>query len=171
MSLLLGVGWGAYAWDKNTSARVCAKNAVGGLCTRGGGGICGTLRFWHYICYIIADVSTTLNQGLWKATHHITASDSDPSKRLKIHRPFITLSYHLLLFSSCFRFDGRIWEEPIHSWWRRWTGGTVCQHYSAKTTGHWYCYLQPHCGDTGWQCRYSIANKTKMLSKLLPHKY
>ena len=27
MSLLLG--WGAYAWDKNTSARLCAKNAGG----------------------------------------------------------------------------------------------------------------------------------------------
>ena len=26
---------GAYAWDKNTSARVCAKNAGGGLCVRG----------------------------------------------------------------------------------------------------------------------------------------
>ena len=30
----------------------------------------------------------------------------------------------------------------------------MCQHYSAKTTGHWYRYLQPHCGDTRWQCRY-----------------
>ena len=37
MSLLLG-GGGAYAADKNTSARLCAKNARGGagLCARGG---------------------------------------------------------------------------------------------------------------------------------------
>ena len=35
MSLLLGVG--AYAWDKNTSARAWAKDAGGrGLCARGG---------------------------------------------------------------------------------------------------------------------------------------
>ena len=34
MSLLLG--WGAYARDKNTSARLCAKKAGGGgLCVRG----------------------------------------------------------------------------------------------------------------------------------------
>ena len=35
MSLLLG-GEGAYARDKNTSARLCVKNAGGGLYTRGG---------------------------------------------------------------------------------------------------------------------------------------
>ena len=34
MSLLLG--WGAYARDKNTSARLCAKKAGGG---GGGGGV------------------------------------------------------------------------------------------------------------------------------------
>ena len=37
----------------------------------------------------------------------------------------------------------------------------MCQHYSAKTTGHWYCYLQPHCGDTRWQCRYTIHQESK----------
>ena len=37
MSLLQG-GGGAYARDKNTSARLCTKNAGGGLCARGGGG-------------------------------------------------------------------------------------------------------------------------------------
>ena len=30
------LGGGAYARDKNTSVRVCAKNAGGGLCARGG---------------------------------------------------------------------------------------------------------------------------------------
>ena len=35
MSLLLA--WGAYARDKNTSARLCAKKT--------GGRICGTLRY------------------------------------------------------------------------------------------------------------------------------
>ena len=30
MSLLLGLGGGAYARDKSTSARLCAKNAEGG---------------------------------------------------------------------------------------------------------------------------------------------
>ena len=34
MSLLLGSG-GAYARDKNISARVCAKMQWGGLCARG----------------------------------------------------------------------------------------------------------------------------------------
>ena len=29
-------GGGAYAWDKNTSARLCAKNAGGGLMPKGG---------------------------------------------------------------------------------------------------------------------------------------
>ena len=38
MSLLLW-GGGAYARDKNTSARVCGKNAGGYLCVRGGGDI------------------------------------------------------------------------------------------------------------------------------------
>ena len=32
---LLRKGWGAYAWDKNTSVRVCAKNA-GGAYVQGG---------------------------------------------------------------------------------------------------------------------------------------
>ena len=42
MSMSLLLGWGAYARDKNTSARLCTKMAGGG-----GGGeerICGTLR-------------------------------------------------------------------------------------------------------------------------------
>ena len=30
------MGRGAYAWDKNTSAGLCAKTAGGGLCARGG---------------------------------------------------------------------------------------------------------------------------------------
>ena len=38
----------------------------------------------------------------------------------------------------------------------------MCQHYSAKTTGHWYCYLQSHCGDTRWQCRYN-RNSTNIV--------
>ena len=33
MSLVLG--WGAYAWAKNTSAILCAKRTGGGLCARG----------------------------------------------------------------------------------------------------------------------------------------
>ena len=40
MSLVLGLG--AYAWDKNTSAILCAKKA-GGFYAQGGC-ICGTLR-------------------------------------------------------------------------------------------------------------------------------
>ena len=45
MSLLLGVG--AYAWDKNTSARTWAKDAGGeGLMCKGGH-IGGTLRYNH----------------------------------------------------------------------------------------------------------------------------
>ena len=40
MSLLLG---GGYSWDKNTSTRLCAKNA-GGTYARGGR-ICGTLQY------------------------------------------------------------------------------------------------------------------------------
>ena len=38
MSLLLG--WGAFAQDKNASARLCTKNAGGGGGGGGGGGLC-----------------------------------------------------------------------------------------------------------------------------------
>ena len=41
-----GGGGGAYAWDKNTSARLCTENAGGGL-MREGGRICGTLRYTY----------------------------------------------------------------------------------------------------------------------------
>ena len=44
LSSLLGEGGGAYTRDKNTSAVLCAKNA-GGAYARGGGRICGTLRY------------------------------------------------------------------------------------------------------------------------------
>ena len=37
-------GGGAYAWDKNTSVRVCAKNA-GGAYARGGAYLRETLRY------------------------------------------------------------------------------------------------------------------------------
>ena len=69
----------------------------------------------------------------------------------------------LVYLDCCFYYScgGGFWEAFIHSWWRRWTGGTVCQHYCAKTTGHWYCYLQPNCGDTRWQCRYTIHQESK----------
>ena len=36
---------GVYARDKNTSARLCAKNSGVSLYTRGEGRICGTLRY------------------------------------------------------------------------------------------------------------------------------
>ena len=45
MSLLLG--WGAYARDKNTSARLCAKNAGGVM--REGGRICRLLQYLNYL--------------------------------------------------------------------------------------------------------------------------
>ena len=55
MSMSLLLGWGAYARDKNTSARLCAKKVGGGL-MRNGGRICGTLRYcpWPiaYICVL-----------------------------------------------------------------------------------------------------------------------
>ena len=38
---------GAYVWDKNTSAKLCAKNAGGAYALGRGGHICGTLQ---YIC-------------------------------------------------------------------------------------------------------------------------
>ena len=52
MSLVLG--WGAYAWDKNTSAILSAKKAGGAYVRRGGlmcegGRICGTLRYISYL--------------------------------------------------------------------------------------------------------------------------
>ena len=43
MNLLLG--WGAYARDKNISARLCTKKAGGGGLMHEGGHICGTLRY------------------------------------------------------------------------------------------------------------------------------
>ena len=51
MSLLRGGGGGAYTWDKNTSVRVCTKNA-GGAYARGGGRICGTLRYMCDRCQL-----------------------------------------------------------------------------------------------------------------------
>ena len=48
MSMSLLLGWGAYARDKNTSARLCAKKA-GGELMREGGRICGTLRYLQII--------------------------------------------------------------------------------------------------------------------------
>ena len=63
MSLLLwggegGGGGGAYARDKNTSVRVCAKNAGGAYAQGGGGRICGTLQYnivqagdWYLLRY------------------------------------------------------------------------------------------------------------------------
>ena len=47
MSMSLVLGWGAYARDKNTSARVCAKKAGGGGLMREGGRICGTLQYMY----------------------------------------------------------------------------------------------------------------------------
>ena len=47
-------GGGAYARDKNTSARLCAKNA-GGAYARGGGG--GGVFAGHYGIYIIKQVA------------------------------------------------------------------------------------------------------------------
>ena len=38
MSMSLLLGWGAYVRDKNTSARLCAKKAGGGLMREGEGG-------------------------------------------------------------------------------------------------------------------------------------
>ena len=46
MNLLLG--WGAYARDKNISARLCAKKVGGGGgLMRDGGHICGTLQYMY----------------------------------------------------------------------------------------------------------------------------
>ena len=55
MSLFLG--WWAYARDKNTSARLCAKKAGGG-----GGGLCarGGVFAGHYGGEIIITLSVTV---------------------------------------------------------------------------------------------------------------
>ena len=47
MSLLLGWGWGAYARDKNISARLCTKKAGGGAYARGGGIFAGHYGTLH----------------------------------------------------------------------------------------------------------------------------
>ena len=82
----------------------------------------------------------------WRCTDPL-----DVSKFVKLR--WILWSHSICCCSSC-SCGGRIWEELIHSWWRRWTGGIVCQHYDTKTTGHWYHHLQPQCGNARWQCRY-----------------
>ena len=48
-------GKGAYAWDKNTSARLCAKNEGGGRCARGG------VFAGHYIIYLIEDTVSAIS--------------------------------------------------------------------------------------------------------------
>ena len=48
-----GGGWGAYAWNKNTSAKLCAKNA-GGAYAGGQGVFAG-----HYGIYGVGMESTT----------------------------------------------------------------------------------------------------------------
>ena len=64
----IGGGGGAYARDKNTSARLCAKNAGGGggglMCE--GGRICGTLRYIHNMLYCMVIGSTLSTSGLYK---------------------------------------------------------------------------------------------------------
>ena len=58
MSLLLGVGWGAYARDKNTSARLCTINA-GGLMREGGvfAGHYSTIEFnWDQVSLTKSEV-------------------------------------------------------------------------------------------------------------------
>ena len=69
MSLLLG--WGAYVQDKNTSARLCAKNA-GGLCvyfwdTTVSGLNCSTLG--HYV-----PLGNVIRTGYILRRHDITIS-------------------------------------------------------------------------------------------------
>ena len=55
VTAICGWGQGAYVWDKNTSARLCSKNAGGAYVRgRGGGGvcICGTLQYKFLICIL-----------------------------------------------------------------------------------------------------------------------
>ena len=55
MSMSLVLGWGAYAWAKNTSAILCAKRAGGGLCARGG------IFAGHYgICTYVSDLESCM---------------------------------------------------------------------------------------------------------------
>ena len=58
MSTSLLLGWGAYARDKNTSARLCAKNA-GGAYARGGAYLRDTTVYEFYIVTILAIVFIT----------------------------------------------------------------------------------------------------------------
>ena len=60
MSLLLG--WGAYARDKNTSTRLCAKRQ-GGLMCEAVGRICGTLRYLHAKIASLANVKSCVIVG------------------------------------------------------------------------------------------------------------
>ena len=66
---LLRKGWGAYARDKNTSVRVCAKNA-GGAYARGGGvlfaGHYGTsfpAQFKNTSFKLLCDIAMSAEQG------------------------------------------------------------------------------------------------------------
>ena len=56
MSMSLLLGWGAYVRDKNTSARLCAKNAGGGGAFAGHYGNkiyrVNFLLFWSLVCLI-----------------------------------------------------------------------------------------------------------------------
>ena len=69
MSTSLLLGWGAYARDKNTSARLCAKNA-GGAYARGGGGGGGGVFAGHYgICMNLAALGA--RNALWRVESSI----------------------------------------------------------------------------------------------------
>ena len=70
---------GAYARDKNTSARLRAKNAGGGLCARGGGVSAGHYGIYEKYIHIHIYLSTLLSPcwlwgGLFKLSSIVNES-------------------------------------------------------------------------------------------------
>ena len=94
MSLLLG--WGAYARDKNTSARLCTKNVGGGgggLCARGGGGyLLDTMVLAVMFLKLHIDLQAYTLQSSNVLLRHLTITMSKSINAVTIYLKLNTLS-------------------------------------------------------------------------------
>ena len=85
---------GAYARDKNTSARLSTKNAGGSLCVRGGH-ICGTLRYYLPIFDISMQCSNTVVRTDGTRIDNSCALIGPPYVCLLLTRPNMTPSHEM----------------------------------------------------------------------------
>ena len=135
MSLLLG---GAYAWDKSTPARLCAKNA-GEAYARGGGVFAG-----HYsTCSLVGQMWHKLAH--WYATNYL-----EYVKLSEAHSEPITIPACWL---CCF-----LQTQSTHKWRQQWRlAPDVSSQISSAAGNRWICTVSwrrrgfLHVGTLPWQ--------------------